>query len=40
MEKDAIKKSFYKYLNNLVYKNYRTFPKLELHVDEHVEMIS
>lgn len=32
----AIKKSFYKYLNNLVYKElYRTFPKLELHVDEH-----
>ncbi|MFV5689477.1 DUF3800 domain-containing protein [Flavobacterium sp. ZT3R25] len=27
----AIKKSFYKYLNNLVYKElYRTFPKLEL----------
>jgi len=32
----AIKKSFYKYLNNLVYKElFRTFPKLELHVDEH-----
>lgn len=32
----AIKKSFYKYLNNLVYKElYRTFPKLELYVDEH-----
>ncbi|MBF4466257.1 DUF3800 domain-containing protein [Flavobacterium sp. LC2016-12] len=32
----AIKKSFYKYLNNLVYKElYRTFPRLELYVDEH-----
>lgn len=32
----SIKKSFYKYLNNLVYKElYRTFPKLELYVDEH-----
>lgn len=32
----GIKKSFYKYLNNLVYKElYRTFPKLELYVDEH-----
>lgn len=31
-----VKKSFYKYLNNLVYKElFRTFPKLELHVDEH-----
>lgn len=32
----SIKKSFYKYLNNLVYKElYRTFPRLELCVDEH-----
>lgn len=32
----SIKKSFYKYLNNLVYKElYRTFPRLELYVDEH-----
>lgn len=30
------KKSFYKYLNNLLYKElFRTFPKLELFVDEH-----
>lgn len=30
------KKSFYKYLNNLLYKElFRTFPQLELHVDEH-----
>lgn len=30
------KKSFYKFLNNLVYKElFRTFPQLELHVDEH-----
>ena len=30
------KKSFYKYLNNLLYKElFRTFPKLELYVDEH-----
>jgi len=30
------KKSFYKYLNNLLYKElFRTFPRLELHVDEH-----
>jgi biotin operon repressor len=30
------KKSFYKYLNNLLYKElYRTFPQLELYVDEH-----
>ena len=32
----AIKKSFYKYLNNLLYKElYRTFTSLELFVDEH-----
>jgi len=32
----CIKKSFYKYLNNLVYKEvYRTFPQIELYVDEH-----
>jgi biotin operon repressor len=32
----SIKRSFYKYLNNLVYKElYRTFPRLELYVDEH-----
>ena len=32
----AIKKSFYKYLNNLLYKElYRTFSSLELFVDEH-----
>lgn len=32
----AIKKSFYKYLNNLLYKElYRTFSSLELYVDEH-----
>jgi hypothetical protein len=31
-----IKKSFYKYLNNLLYKElFRTFPRLELFVDEH-----
>lgn len=31
-----IKKSFYKYLNNLLYKElYRTFSSLELYVDEH-----
>lgn len=31
-----IKKSFYKYLNNLVYKElFRTYPRLELCVDEH-----
>lgn len=30
------KKSFYKYLNNLLYKElYRTFPQLELNVDEY-----
>lgn len=30
------KKSFYKYLNNLLYKElFRTFPQLELYVDEH-----
>lgn len=30
------KKSFYKFLNNLLYKElYRTFPELELYVDEH-----
>lgn len=30
------KKSFYKYLNNLLYKElFRTFPQLELFVDEH-----
>lgn len=30
------KKSFYKYLNNLLYKElFRTFPRLELFVDEH-----
>ena len=30
------KKSFYKYLNNLLYKElFRTFPKLELYVDEY-----
>jgi hypothetical protein len=30
------KKSFYKFLNNLLYKElYRTFPQLELYVDEH-----
>ncbi len=30
------KKSFYKYLNNLLYKElYRTFPKLKIYVDEH-----
>jgi hypothetical protein len=30
------KKSFYKYLNGLLYKElFRTFPKLELYVDEH-----
>lgn len=30
------KKSFYKFLNNLLYKElFRTFPQLELHVDEH-----
>lgn len=30
------KKSFYKYLNNLLYKElFRTFPKLDLFVDEH-----
>jgi hypothetical protein len=30
------KKSFYKYLNNLLYKElFRTFPRLELYVDEH-----
>jgi len=32
----SIKKSFYKYLNNLLYKElYRTFSSLELYVDEH-----
>ncbi|MGV3459159.1 MAG: DUF3800 domain-containing protein [Flavobacterium sp.] len=32
----SIKKSFYKYSNNLLYKElFRTFPQLELHVDEH-----
>jgi hypothetical protein len=32
----SIKKSFYKYLNNLLYKElFRTFPKLDLYVDEH-----
>jgi biotin operon repressor len=32
----GVKKSFYKYLNNLLYKElYRTFPRLELFVDEH-----
>jgi len=32
----GFKKSFYKYLNNLLYKElYRTFPQLELYVDEH-----
>tara|TARA_R110002033_G_scaffold170670_3_gene213767 strand:+ start:5032 stop:6171 length:1140 start_codon:yes stop_codon:yes gene_type:complete len=32
----SYKKSFYKYLNNLLYKElFRTFPKLELYVDEH-----
>jgi hypothetical protein len=32
----GVKKSFYKFCNNLVYKElYRTFPQLELHVDEH-----
>jgi biotin operon repressor len=32
----AIKKSFYKYLNNLLYKElYRTFTNIELFVDEH-----
>ncbi len=31
-----IKKSFYKYLNNLLYKElFRTFPRLDLFVDEH-----
>lgn len=30
------KKSFYKFLNNLLYKElFRTFPKLDLYVDEH-----
>ncbi|WBL23731.1 DUF3800 domain-containing protein [Zunongwangia sp. HRR-M8] len=30
------KKSFYKYLNNLLYKElFRTFPELDLYVDEH-----
>lgn len=30
------KKSFYKFLNNLLYKElYRTYPQLELYVDEH-----
>ena len=30
------KKSFYKYLNNLLYKElFRTFPKLDLYVDEY-----
>lgn len=30
------KKSFYKFLNNLLYKElYRTFPSLDLYVDEH-----
>lgn len=30
------KKSFYKFTNNLLYKElYRTFPKLDLYVDEH-----
>lgn len=30
------KKSFYKFLNNLLYKElYRTFPKLDLYIDEH-----
>ncbi len=30
------KKSFYKYINNLTYKElFRTFPRLELYVDEH-----
>lgn len=30
------KKTFYKFLNNLLYKElFRTFPKLELYVDEH-----
>lgn len=30
------KKSFYKFLNNLLYKElYRTFPNIDLHVDEH-----
>ncbi|SFH36641.1 DUF3800 domain-containing protein [Pontibacter chinhatensis] len=30
------KKSFYKYLNNLLYKElFRTYPSLELYVDEH-----
>lgn len=32
----GIKKSFYKYLNNLLYKElYRTFTNIELYVDEH-----
>ncbi len=32
----GIKKTFYKYLNNLLYKElYRTFSSLELYVDEH-----
>ena len=32
----SVKKSFYKYLNNLLYKElFRTFPKLDLYVDEH-----
>ncbi|WP_291104310.1 MULTISPECIES: DUF3800 domain-containing protein [unclassified Flavobacterium] len=32
----SYKKSFYKYLNNLLYKElFRTFPQLDLYVDEH-----
>lgn len=32
----SFKKSFYKYMNNLLYKElFRTFPQLDLHVDEH-----
>lgn len=32
----GFKKSFYKYINNLLYKElFRTFPKLDLTVDEH-----
>jgi len=32
----SYKKSFYKFLNNLLYKElYRTFPNLDLYVDEH-----
>ena len=31
-----IKKSFYKFLNNLVYKElFRTYPRIEINVDEH-----